>query len=116
MSEWLPGLQGPVEEDPERTVYVDPTHGEKTHRSRWETRAAQWRAHELAEQVFGGEVTTRLTGRLPGASFRGLLHLAVPFRDLESHRTLEAAFLACAARDDLLASVPFVFVLSARDP
>jgi hypothetical protein len=97
--------------EPDLTVYVDPTLGEQEARRRWEVRAAQWRAREMAEAVFGGEVHARLSGHSGGSSFRGLLHLDVPFRDLETHRALEAVFIACAAVDPVLERVPLIYVL-----
>lgn len=112
MNELFPSTGRRPEQDREWPEHVDPGLGLEAYRSRWETRAAQWRALELAESVFGGCVTTRLTGRTPRSTFRGLLHLQVPFAGLERHRALEALFLASAARDPVLARVPFVFVLS----
>ena len=112
MKELFPGDAGAVQPpEPQRTVYVDPTLEDETLRWRWETRAAQWRARELAEHVFGGEVTARLSGRITRAPFCGLLHLDVPFEDLASHKALEAVFLASASRDPILARVPFVYIL-----
>jgi len=112
VSEILPIRPAGPPQEQERTFYVDPTRGEVATRRAWEQRAAQWRARELAERVFGGEVTARLTGRSGARPFRGLLHMEVPFADLESHRALETVFLASAARDPLLSEVPFVFVLA----
>jgi hypothetical protein len=103
-----------VAPDPERTIYVDPSLGEQSATWRWEARAAQWRARALAESVFGGEVDARLGGRVGRTPFRGLLHLGVPFRDLETHRALEAVFLSCASRDPILRRIPLVFVLGPR--
>jgi hypothetical protein len=65
----------------------------------------------VAEAVFGGEVRARLSGHSGGSPFRGLLHLDVPFRDLETHRALEAVFIACASEDPVLEQVPLIFVL-----
>jgi hypothetical protein len=112
MSDLFPGGRRDALVEKPGTVHVDPTLGERTAEARWETRAAQWRARELAEEVFGGEVAARLTGRRGGHPFRGLLHLDVPFRDLAQHRVREAAFLSAAARDPVLERVPFVFVLT----
>jgi hypothetical protein len=112
MSELLPGRVRWASADPPGTVHVEPTLGERTAEERWEARAAQWRAMELAEDVFGGEVAARLTGRIGGHPFRGLLHLDVPFGDLAQHRLREAAFLAAAAHDPVLERVPFVFVFT----
>jgi hypothetical protein len=111
VSEAFPGIPEPQDESPPKTVHVDPTLGVEEVRLRWEARSAQWRARELAERVFGGEVTARLIGHSTRSSFRGLLYLDVPYTDLHRHRALEACFLAVAARDPVLARVPFVFVL-----
>jgi hypothetical protein len=104
------GFQPAPERDEEKTVFVDPTLGVDTRRERWEARAAQWRARHVAELVFGGDVEARLSGR-GRPPFRGLLELDVPFTDLSTHREREAVFLACVARDPLLASVPFIYVI-----
>ena len=95
------------------TIFVDPTLAQVQERDRWEARAAQWRARELAEAVFGGEVEARLDGPKRGP-FRGLLHLDVPFADLAEHRRRERAFLAAAVADPVLARMPLVFVFGAR--
>jgi hypothetical protein len=111
MRELFSDTPSPLPTEPEETVYVDPTLGEEPAHWRWEARAAQWRAMELAEHVFGGEVSARLSGRSGRTPFRGLLHLDVPFADLDTHRAREAVFLASAAVDPILARVPFVYVL-----
>ena len=103
-----------VAPEPESTIYVDPTLGVQSATWRWEARAAQWRACSLAESVFGGKVEARLSGRAGRPPFRGLLHLDVPFQDLETHRALEAVFLTCASRDPILRRIPLVFVLGPR--
>ena len=94
------------------TIFVDPTLARVQDRERWEARAAQWRAREIAEAVFGGEVRARLVGPTPGG-FRGLLHLDVPFEGLAEHREREARFVAAATIDPVLARVPLVFVFGA---
>jgi hypothetical protein len=104
----------PEPPEPQRSTYVDPTLGEQTASWRWEARAAQWRARELAESVFGGQVNARLTGRAGRQPFRGMLYLEVPFHDLATHRALEAVFLACASGDAVLGQIPLVFVLGPR--
>jgi hypothetical protein len=96
------------------TTLIDPILARVHERDRWETRAAQWRARHLAEAVFGGEVEARLGGRASGGPFRGLLHLHVPFAALPDHRAREALFLAAAARDPVLARVPFLYVFGAE--
>jgi hypothetical protein len=78
---------------------------------RWEVRAAHWRAHALAQEIFRGEVRTHLMGMRTAGKFRGLLRMEVPFRDLEGHREAEARFLAAAGGDPLLEAVPLLFVV-----
>lgn len=112
MSELFPSRPGDLPDEPQGMHHVDPTVGERSLRRRWETRAAQWRARALAEEAFGGEVAVRLTGRVAGHAFRGLLHLDVPFTDLADHRARESWFLSAAAHDPVLQRVPFVFVVT----
>ena len=80
-------------------------------RSRWEVRAAQWRARELADLVFGSVTRMQLSGLRPDGLLRGLLRLDVPFTDLEVHRDREARFLAAVASDQLLTQIPLVYVI-----
>lgn len=117
MSEWFPfadaGRTG--HDEPEHTEYVDPTRALEETRRRWEVRSAQWRARALAEAIFGGDVRVRLQGA--GAArglLRGMLHMDVPFDDLDVHRWRERVFRACAADDPLLARVPLVYVFRPR--
>lgn len=118
MSEWLPfSDQGGSEQEPEHTVHVDPTRALQETRRRWEVRSAQWRARALAEAVFGSEVRVHLQGA--GAArglLRGMLHMDVPFTDLDVHRWRERVFRACAADDPVLARVPLVYVFRPRPP
>lgn len=78
-------------------------------RDRWERRAGQWRAVELARAVFGDEARGRLEGFPPRGGFRGLLELEVPFASLDEHRELEGIFLRLAGEDPVLERVPLVF-------
>ena len=80
-------------------------------RARWEVRAAQWRARELAELVFGGVSRMGLSGLRGAGAMRGLLRLDVPFEDLHVHRASEARFMAAVEMDPLLANVPLVYVI-----
>jgi hypothetical protein len=80
-------------------------------RGRWEVRAAQWRARELAESVFGDVGDMGLIGIRTSGPLRGLLRLCVPFEDLATHRDREARFLAAVHADPLLAAVPLVYVV-----
>ncbi|NJD18391.1 MAG: hypothetical protein FIA95_03810 [Gemmatimonadetes bacterium] len=79
--------------------------------ARWEVRAAQWRAVELARAAFGPDVSGTLLGVRPEGALRGLLKLDVPFADLDAHRQREAGFLGMVGADPLMAQVPMVFVL-----
>ena len=79
-------------------------------RARWEVRAAQWRAREIAEIVFGRVAHAALLGLRPDGPLRGLLHLEVPFCGLDDHLEREARFLAAAAADPILERIRFVYV------
>jgi hypothetical protein len=79
-------------------------------RGRWAVRAAQWRARELAEAVFGGVSESTLKAIRSSGDIRGLLMLGVPFGDLETHRAREARFMAAAHDDPVLSQVPLVYV------
>ena len=81
-------------------------------RARWEVRAAQWRARELAELVFGKVTDTRLTSLRPGGPIRGLLRLGVPFEGLETHGEREARFMAAVEADPVLSRVRLVYVMA----
>jgi hypothetical protein len=81
-------------------------------RARWEVRAAQWRARELAEAVFGEVTDSSLVSLRPSGALRGLLHLEVPFQDLATHRERESRFMAAVERDPVLACVPLVYVMA----
>lgn len=96
--------------DPEGTHWLEVREERVSRHRRWSVRAAQWRALELAREVFGETVEARLGDLRPRGSFHGFLHLAVPFRDLESHRSLESRFTAMAGADEVLREVPLVFV------
>ena len=79
-------------------------------RERWEVRAAQWKALELAREAFGDDAAAGLAPYPARGGFRGMVRLAVPFQDLDDHRDREDRFLALAGRDALLQRVPLVFV------
>ena len=81
-------------------------------RARWEVRAAQWRARELAESVFGEVGGISLLGMRPHGPLRGLLRLEVPFVDLALHGSRQARFMAAAQADPVLARVPLVYVFA----
>lgn len=79
--------------------------------ARWEVRAAQWRARELAEGIFGRVGHMAMIGLRGSGPIRGLLHLQVPFTNLETQRKREDRFLAVAGADPLLARVHLVYVV-----
>lgn len=81
-------------------------------RARWEARAAQWRAREIAEIVFGSVRGSSLVSLRPRGPLRGLLQLEVPFEALDSHREREARFMAAVETDPVLASVRLVYVIA----
>lgn len=112
MSTLLPHGHRPDEGPADEVAFVEPGTRART-LARWELRALQWRAAELAEAVFGGRVGARVLGGA-GQGLRGLLELDVPFRDLEGHRAAEDRFLAWAAHDDLLAGAALVVVFTPR--
>lgn len=103
-----PDRHGPEPDHP-RLHQRPPSRAER--RARWEVRAAQWRARELAEGIFGAVSEMGLVGVRAGGPFRGLLRLAVPFADLDAHRVREARFLAAAASDPILSLVPLLYVI-----
>jgi len=114
MSALFPQAPVPPGGDPETTEYIDHSVSEREARSRWTLQTARWRARDLAEAVFGEDVPVRVEQRAPGAAgpyaFRALLRLAVPFRSLEHHRSMERVFTACAADDPVLSLVPLIYV------
>lgn len=120
MSDFVPRPPVFPDGEPERTEHLDPERQIETERVGWTIRSAQWRARALAEEAFGGEVEVSLQPGSPAAAaasaapFRALLHLRVPFDDLERHRFREGLFDAWAARDPVLARVPFLYVFEPR--
>ncbi|MDZ7779924.1 MAG: hypothetical protein U5R14_08320 [Gemmatimonadota bacterium] len=99
--------------DPEHPHLLEIRHDREELRARWAVRAAQWRAWELAEAVFGGVADSSLHAPRSAGPARGLLVLEVPFVDLDRHRELEARFMAAAVADPVLAQVPLVYVFGA---
>lgn len=83
--------------------------------ARWEVRAAQWRALELAQEVFGADVEGSLLGLRASGGIRGLMRLQVPFHTLDDHRSREGRFLALVGADPVMARVPLVFVVGPGD-
>lgn len=83
---------------------------------RWEVRAAQWRAHALAEAAFGPGVQSSLTGVRVHGALRGLLRLDVPFDNLPTHSGRQDRFMAAVREDPVLRRVPLLFVVGPRQP
>jgi len=98
--------------EPEHPRLLERPYSLEERRARWEVRAAQWRARELAELVFGGVTDSSLSSLRATGGLRGLLRLEVPFRDLDSHREREARFMAAVEADPILAEVPLVYVMA----
>jgi hypothetical protein len=100
-------------------VAADPDHpalGQRARspaetRARWEVRAAQWRARELAEVVFGSVTSMGISGIRGDGLLRGLLRLEVPFTGLEDHREREARFLSAVEDDPVLGGVRLLYVI-----
>lgn len=112
MSELLPARPLGATTGPEPTTLLD-REGARIHaRRRWGLRAAQWRALELAAAVFGPGVRGHVSDGVLDGPFRGLLHLDVPFSDLDSHRDREARFVTLAGADPVLSRVPVVYVFN----
>lgn len=116
MNDLVPTVRDRTFEDSHTTIVEsEPTREQRL--LRWGVRAAQWRAVELAQSVFGPGVRSRLAGMTPRGAFRGLLHLDVEVRrmSLGDHRAREERFLATVQADPLLARHQFVFIFGALD-
>ena len=119
MNGWFP--RAPSAEDSSRAPIenLDQTGSVQEDRERWSLPATLWRAHRLAESVFEGAVGIRVQpasielGRGDAYPFRALVHLSVPFEDLNTHRDREEAFIRSAALDPVLCEVPMVYVFGA---
>lgn len=115
MTSFLPRSPGSIPGGPDPHELVDPRNRRETHQARWSLQAARWQAVSLAQEVFGASVESRLMGTPGREGFQGLLHLAVPFLDLDDHRDREATFVRAAGADPVLAGVPLVFVFELRE-
>lgn len=104
-----PGGRDERSDRPETTLQVRLTEAERL--GRWEVRAAQWRALELAREVFGAEARASMIGIRVEGAMRGLLKLDVPFEALDEHRARERDFMSQVGLDPLLSRVPLVYVL-----
>lgn len=96
--------------DREVTEHIDPLLSRRIETRPWELRSAQYRAWALAEMAFGGRVNASLVGRPGYPTFRGILYMTIPFRDLDDHETRQSIFLRWAGADPVLGRIPLVFV------
>jgi len=110
VSAFLPGTSRGAQTDAEHPRLIERTLDREEHRARWAVRAAQWRARELAELVFGPVSESSVRAFRPRGAVRGLMVLRVPFDNLDRHREREARFMAAAQSDPVLSEVPLVFV------
>ena len=111
MSAFLPrSAQGGVPEPDHPRLQERPLSTDEQ-RGRWEVRAAQWRAREIAQSVFGEVRGGSLLNVRARGALRGLLSLDVPFADLRTHREREARFLAAVAADPVLNRIRLVYVI-----
>lgn len=111
MTAFLPQRPAWREDDTPYPALIERSLAREDQLLRWEVRAAQWRAHDLALATFGPGVRTAMTGLRQRGSLRGLLRLDVPFTDLDTHRDREARFMASVHADPLLARVPLLYVV-----
>ncbi len=112
MTAFLPAGPRGGAADPDHPRLQQRPHSPAERRARWEVRAAQWRAREIAESVFGRVASASLIGIRAGGEMRGLLELGVPFSDLALHERRQAIFLSAVEADPVLAQVPLVYVLA----
>lgn len=111
MSRFLPPVGRGESSHPDHPGLQERPLTQAEQQARWAVRAAQWRAYEIAESVFGAVTRSSLIGLRSSGEMRGLLNLEVPFVDLGTHRSLEARFMAAVDSDPVLARVPLVYVL-----
>lgn len=111
MSAFVPGRAGQGGGEPDHPRLQQEPASPAEQRARWEVRAAQWRAHELAQLVFGRVSDMGLIGMRRKGGMRGLLRLDVPFDDLDAHRDREARFMAAVSIDPILSTVPLLYVI-----
>ena len=116
MSAFLPIRPYEHAGDPEPISLQDPRRDREEQTRRWEIRAAQWRALDLARAIWGEAVSASLSGYASRADFRGLLHLDVPVPldgegiDLDGHREREDRFTRAAGSDPVLRQVPLIYI------
>ena len=111
MTAFLPGRPRHEAGEPDHPKLQQRPLSRAEQKARWEVRAAQWRARELAEAIFGSVGDMGLTGIRSQGALRGLLRLGVPFVDLDLHRAREARFLAAVESDPILADIRLVYVI-----
>ena len=111
MSAFISGYAEQNESSRDNPVLRQEPYSPSEQRKRWEVRAAQWRARELAQLVFGDVSDMGLSGIRVGGEMRGLLRLDVPFDDLCKHHDREARFMAAVLNDPLLSAVPLLYVI-----
>lgn len=111
MSGFISGFAEQNESSRDNPVLRQEPYSPSEQRKRWEVRAAQWRARELAQLVFGDVSDMGLSGIRGGGEMRGLLRLDVPFDDLCKHHDREARFMAAVLNDPLLSAVPLLYVI-----
>ena len=111
MSAFLPRASYGGAPEPEYPRLQQRPLSDSERRARWEVRAAQWRAREPAEAVFGRVGESTLLGAKAAGPLRGLLRLQVPFADLDQHREREARFIAAVAADPVLTHIRLVYVV-----
>ena len=111
MSAFISGYAEQNESSRDNPVLRQEPYSPSEQRKRWEVRAAQWRARELAQLVFGDVSDMGLSGIRGGGEMRGLLRLDVPFDDLCKHHDREARFMAAVLTDPVLSAVPLLYVI-----
>ena len=111
MSAFISGYAEQNESSRDNPVLRQEPYSPSEQRKRWEVRAAQWRARELAQLVFGDVSDMGLSGIRGGGEMRGLLRLDVPFDDLCKHHDREARFMAAVLTDPVLSTVPLLYVI-----
>ena len=111
MSAFIPSYAEQDESRHDNPVLRQEPYSPSEQRNRWEVRAAQWRAREIAQLVFGGVSDMGLTGIRGRGEVRGLLRLDVPFDDLCKHHDRETRFMAAVLTDPVLSAVPLLYVI-----
>jgi hypothetical protein len=103
-------INGPIPE-PDHAALRQREQSVEENRQRWEVRAAQWRAHELATEIFGAVYGSSMLGLRTSGDVRGLLHLEVPFASVDVHKEREAIFMSCVTSDPILSRIDLIYVV-----